>query len=62
MGTPRTRTWSTERKVRAFTAASSSGLRACRLWSTETTSCKRKGNVPLTASFQHVANARKGFR
>ena len=56
-----TRTWATARKTRTLTPARASGCRACCSRLTETTSWKRRSNLPSTAGFQLVECALNDF-
>ena len=46
-----TRAWAMVQKTPSLTTASTSGCKACCSWPTKTVSCKRRSNLPLTASF-----------
>jgi len=57
---PHTRAWATAQKTRTLTTANAGVCRACCSRPTETTSWKRRNNLPLTARFQLVENTLNG--
>ena len=59
---PHTRAWATTRKARTLTGVSASVCRVRCSRPTETASCKRRNNLPLTARFQLVENTLNDFR
>ena len=59
---PHTRAWATAQKTRTLTTTCASVCRACCSRPTETTSWKRRNNLPLTARFQLVENTLNGER
>ena len=57
-----TREWATAQRTRALATASASGCRACCPRPTETTSCKRRSNLPLAARLSTCRERWNNFR